>query len=266
MAIKLYWCRGKGRSDPAQQNFGDYLSPLLVEMLSGQPVVYAPVHKADLMAVGSILPRVLKARRFLLPRRLHIWGAGTDAPGLHFSARHYYHALRGEKSLEQVEGLRSRPALGDPGLLAGEWWGGRPRPGKRHRIGIIPHYVDRQDPRVLAVANVPGVMLIDVFWPVEEVLRAVQGCDLILSSSMHGLIVADAFGIPNRRLRLSSGQISDFKFVDYYSAFALAEPEPLSGQVLLELAGMNLDELIGAYQRPGLESLQSGLVKAFPDL
>lgn len=266
MSIKLYWCRGKGRDDPKQQNFGDYLSPLLVEMLSGKSVVYAPVHKADMMAIGSILPREAKARRFFLPRRLHIWGSGTDAEGLSFSARHYYHALRGVKSVEQVVGLRGQPALGDPGLLAAQWWEGRPRPEKRYRVGLIPHYVDQHDPYIEMAAKLPGVHLINVFWPVEELLRAVQSCDFILSSSMHGLIVADAFSVPNRRLRLSAGRISDFKFVDYYSAFALQEPEPLTGQALSAQALADPARLIGDYSRPGLADLQSGLIHAFPDL
>ena len=68
VAIRLYWCRGRGRNDPAQRNFGDYLSPLLVEMLSGKAVRYAPVHRADMMAIGSILPRERKAKRFGWPR------------------------------------------------------------------------------------------------------------------------------------------------------------------------------------------------------
>ncbi|MDH0726190.1 polysaccharide pyruvyl transferase family protein [Stutzerimonas stutzeri] len=264
MTIKLYWCRGKGRSDPNQQNFGDYLSPLLVEMLAGKPVVYAPINRAEMMAIGSILPRERKAKRFFLPHRLHIWGAGTDAPGLSFSARHHYHALRGVKSCEQVVGLRGSPALGDPGLLASHWWDGKAKPAKTHKVGIIPHYVDRQHPAIIAASKQPGVLLIDVFWPVEEVLRSIQACDFVLSSSMHGLIVADAFEVPNRRLRLSSGLISDFKFVDYYSAFSLNEPEPLCSSALERLGREDVAELIGEYERPGLSDLQAGLLRSFP--
>ena len=266
MAIKLYWCRGKGRDDIARRNFGDYLSPLLVEMLSGKPVIYAPVHKADMMAIGSIMPRLAKARRFLLPRRLHVWGAGTDAPGLSFSSRHFYHAVRGVRTLEQIAGLKSAPALGDPGLLVSQWWGGRVKPEKRYRLGLIPHYVDRENPLIREVAQKKGVCLIDVFDPIEEVLRQVQSCDYVMSSSMHGLIVADAFGIPNRRLILSQGLISDFKFSDYYSAFGLDEPPALQASVLSGPGPVDPETLIGEYQRPGLAEIQMQLVKAFPAL
>ncbi len=266
MPIKLYWCRGRGRDDASRRNFGDYLSPMLVEMLAGKPVVHAPVHKADMMAIGSIMPREQKARRFLMPRRLHIWGTGTDAPGLSFSARHHYHAVRGLKTREQIAGLVSHPALGDPGLLVSHWWEGRAKPEKRYRIGLIPHYVDRNDSRVQQAARLPKVKLIDVFWPVEEVVRAILACDFVLSSSMHGLIVADAFAIPNRRLILSTGIISDYKFIDYYSAFGMDEPLPVRGDALFHLDGRELARLPDEYSRPGLAAIQAQLIKVFPSL
>jgi len=114
MTIKLYWCRGKGRSDPNQQNFGDYLSPLLVEMLAGKPVVYAPINRAEMMAIGSILPRERKAKRFFLPHRLHIWGAGDGVR-------------------QGVSFFRATPlscATGCQKLRAGSWFAWQPSPGR----------------------------------------------------------------------------------------------------------------------------------------
>lgn len=262
--IKLYWCRGKGRDDPTRCNFGDYLSPLIVEMASRRPVEYAPIHKADMLAIGSIMNRECKAKRFLMPRRLHVWGSGTDAPERVFSARHHYHAVRGRHTLAQIAGEPAAVALGDPGLLAREWWEGRPRPDKRYTLGVIPHYVDRDAGPVRQVATQPGVCIIDVYWPVEEVLRAIQSCHFILSSSMHGLIVADAFSVPNRRVALSRGKISDFKFVDYYSAFGLDEPASLSAGDLAAATATDAERLVGNYCRPQLEAVKTGLLSAFP--
>lgn len=265
MTIKLYWCRGKGRSDASKQNFGDYLSPLLVEMLAHKPVVYAPVHKAQMIAVGSIMNREKKAKGWFLPHELHVWGAGTDAPGLSFSRRHHYHAVRGVHTAAQIEKAPAlSPALGDPGILASHWWGSRAHPDKRYRIGLIPHYVDQENPHVSRAATLPGVLLINVFWPVEEVLAAIQSCDFVLSSSMHGLIVADAFGVPNRRVTLSQGLISDYKFTDYYSAYGLAEPPPVTAAELVSVCSDDPAWLESEYMRPGLQELQAGLINAFP--
>ncbi|NMF88376.1 polysaccharide pyruvyl transferase family protein [Aromatoleum petrolei] len=268
MAIKLYWCRGKGRDDPGQRNFGDYLSPLIVEMAARKPVEYAPIDKADMMAIGSIMNREQKAKRFFLPRRLHVWGSGTDAPERVFSARHHYHAVRGRLTREQIEagaGLKG-VAQGDPGLLADRWWAGRPKPAKRFTLGFIPHYVDQAAPIVGHVGALPGVKVIDVYWPVEEVLRAVQECHFIVSSSMHGLIVSDAFGVPNRRIAISRGKISDYKFADYYSAFGIDEPACLSPEDILARVDGEFGALVGACGRPGIEAIKDNLLTVFPSL
>ena len=50
-------------------------------------------------------------------------------------------------------------------------------------------------------------------------------CERVLSSSLHGLIISDSFGIPNMRIVLSDSVIGgDYKFSDYYSAYGLESP------------------------------------------
>ena len=265
MSIHLYWWRGDGAQDSAKQNFGDYLSPLIVEMVSGKTVVHAEPHEADMIAIGSILSRERKARKFFFRRRLHIWGSGTDKMSRSFWGRHYYHAVRGEITRSQITGPARTLALGDPGLLVDRWWEGKTRPEKRYRLGIIPHFVDQQDKRVKDLAKLQGSRVIDVFAPVEEVVREIQRCDFILSSSMHGLIVADAFGIPNRRMPFSSGKISDLKFDDYYSAFGIGNPGIVAPEAIYK-TGFAHPVFSEDYQRPGIERLKDGLIEAFPSL
>jgi hypothetical protein len=43
-------------------------------------------------------------------------------------------------------------------------------------------------------------------------------CDTVLSSSLHGLILAEALGIPSKRLRLTK-MPGDFKFDDFYASY-----------------------------------------------
>ena len=80
---------------------------------------------------------------------------------------------------------------------------------------------------------------------VIKVLKAIQECHLIVSSSMHGLIVSDAFGVPNRRIAISRGMISDYKFGDYYSAFGIAEPACLTPEDFL--AGASAVRALAAF-------------------
>jgi len=268
-AIRLYWWQGEGEHDPGRRNFGDYLSPLIVGMLSRRPVEYAPVETADMLAIGTILKRERKARRFLLPRRLHIWGSGAGDPEERFAGRHYYHAVRGRHTLAGIEWPTARAgqsvvALGDPGLLVAHYWSGRRRPAKSYALGVIPHFVDQDTATVKALLQIRGARLINVFAPIDEVLREVASCVGVVSSSLHGLIVSDALNVPNRRLLISGNIRSSLKFADYYSAFALDEPIPIEGASVR--GSERPEDLIGEYLHRDVESVCTGLVRSFPHL
>jgi hypothetical protein len=267
--LKLYWCRGEGRSDTSKQNFGDYLSPVLVEKLSGRKVEYSPVQNADLIAVGSVLGRERKAKYWWGgKRRLHIWGAGTGSEQAIYSGHHHYHAVRGALTLAQIQGAPAQVALGDPGLLAPLVLDREAdKTAKKIRVGIIPHYADQSEPAVAELAaSIPGAKVIDVFLPVCQVLEEISSCDFVFSSSMHGLIVADAFAVPNHWLLLSRGRISEYKFADYYSAFGLAEVLPLLPCELVDGGVGLLDRIAGEYSRPGILEVKEGLLRSFPQL
>ena len=131
-------------------------------------------------------------------------------------------------------------------------------------VGLIPHYIDRDDPRVKALASqIPGVVVLDVFLEPLELLRRAAACGFILSSSLHGLIVADSFGIPNAWISFSdSVRGAGFKFADYYSVFGIKDPWPL------DLShGLSLDkiaELKRSYERSGLNEIKRNLLASFP--
>lgn len=260
--IKLYWWRGEGATDSSKRNFGDYLSPMIVEMLSGKEVIHSHPKHADMLAIGTILPVEKKAKGLIFKRRLHIWGSGTDRCNRQFSDRHHYHAVRGALSRNQIEGDKGDIYLGDPGLLADRLVKSNSVP-KKYEVGVIAHYVDQSDPRLPALLSKKNVKKINVFDPVDQVLQQIQECDIIISSSMHGLIVADSFGIPNRRLVLSQGLISDYKFGDYYSAFGINEPPPLSPESVIN-NGFTSYSVSEGYARPRLEEIKAALEKAFP--
>lgn len=263
MTIKLYWHRGSGRADSSKQNFGDYLSPLIVEAVSGRAVKYASLKEAEMMAIGTILANEHKAKRFGFNRRIHIWGSGCGQPGERFSERHYYHAIRGRETLQRISGQLLSPALGDPGLLSEMLV--KQSAQKQHKIGFVPHYVDRDNPLAVAFAAVEGVHSISVFDEPREVLRQISSCEFVVSSSLHGLVVADAYRIPNIRVRLSQGLIDELKFDDYYSAFGLSAPVSLCAEDLNSLVAAP-GFIADGYCRPGLSEIQRGLVESFPKI
>ncbi|WP_338923874.1 polysaccharide pyruvyl transferase family protein (plasmid) [Pseudomonas silesiensis] len=261
--INLYWCRGRGRSDQNQQNFGDYLSAQLVEIFSGREVVYAPIDKAEMIAVGSVLGREKKAKQWGFPRRLHIWGTGSGNSDDVFSGRHHYHAVRGLKCKGQIQGLKTQPVVGDPGLLS-PWVINKPS-GKKISVGLIPHFSHHNTPEIAALLSaIPNSRIINVFSPVKQVLEEIASCDFVLSSSLHGLIVADSYHVPNMWLTLQRDPAWEFKFKDYYSSFGLFDREPVTAQEIYSGPAWSVEPYMADYHRPGLEAMQHGLISAFP--
>jgi pyruvyltransferase len=137
-------------------------------------------------------------------------------------------AVRG-KLTRQILGLPETVPLGDPGLLLRKYY--RERQKKKFVLGLIPHNVDKnnryiaemvqREPAKVKVINVSdcrrGHLFGDGVW---NVVRQIDECEHIVSSSLHGLIISDMLNIPNRQMLLSNKVVGGgFKFRDYYSAF-----------------------------------------------
>lgn len=233
-------------------NFGDAMSPLIVEKLSGRKVQFAQFVHADLAAVGSILYRgdafigdwrnigieaAIKAVPHLIHARISkpikIWGSGfLTEPSFErpfIKKRLEVHALRGKLTHRYLAkyGLVEKNAAipyGDPGLLYADLFGVRKE--TQYELGVIPHVRDVEAGREIAESYAKKgmrVRLIDASLAPDLVVGEIAKCEKILSSSLHGLIVADSLGIPNRHLVLSTlGHTPEnfyLKFSDYYSAF-----------------------------------------------
>lgn len=60
-------------------------------------------------------------------------------------------------------------------------------------------------------------------------IEKISECDVILSSSLHGLVVADALNIPNEWLNFRDLHSSSaFKFYDYAAGIGRALPKPIT--------------------------------------
>jgi pyruvyltransferase len=109
---------------------------------------------------------------------------------------------------------------GDPALLFPQYY--QPRVERPYELGIIPHYIDRASPCLAAYEADDRVRLIDVtqrnrenkvFSFIDEVCQ----CQRIASSSLHGLILADAYEIPSLWIEFSGNVYGGgFKFRDYF--------------------------------------------------
>lgn len=264
--ISTFWWRWKF---PHRLNFGDELTPPLVERLTGRRVIWGAPNRCDLVGAGSVVQMILRKQGTNQPR---VWGSGfirAAAPGEE-PAQLDVLAVRGQATLARIDNLVPRPiALGDPGILAPLLLDGPVK--KRYSLGVIPHYHDVTSPVVERMRSLgTDVRVIDVAWTPQEVAREIASCDAIISSSLHGLIFSDALGVPNAHVRLGDKLKGGlYKFHDYYSAYPgesryreYVEPADGPGSVRRVV-----DTVAGSFAEPtGLRDLQEGLVRAIGDL
>lgn len=196
-------------------NFGDAVAPLLIKRFSNINVEWGSTSDATVASVGSILEH--------LPPSWdgYIIGSGklksTSSPRF-LQARIL--ALRGPLS---AQGISGDYALGDPGILADELVGPQE---KIWDLGIVPHWRDTElAPRFLRLVRTGEIKVIDPRGDPLTVIKQIGSCKRIVTSSLHGMIVADAFGGIPRRVEISPAlnkEGGNFKFRDYSAS--IGEP------------------------------------------
>ena len=118
------------------------------------------------------------------------------------------------------------------------------QPEKKYTIGLVPHYVDKLSPWIHTIRQKFGndCLFIDVENSANHVINEMKKCNVIVSSSLHGIICADSIGIPNIWCEISDKVVGKgFKFHDYNSSINY-EQSPYSTHELGELS--NIDTLI----------------------
>jgi pyruvyltransferase len=199
--ISAYWWR-------SVPNFGDAIAPLLLERFAGIKPVWASSHLADVVSVGSVLEHIPPDWDG------HIIGSGKLFPdsrlNLYTEAATIW-ALRGPLSAREVP-YRDF-AIGDPGLLADELV---PSQDKNYGLGIVPHWSDEDLEHNPMFTRGNHVVINPTDDPLK-VIALIGQCYKIVTSSLHGMIVADAFGIPRRfeYAKQFDREGGRFKFKDY---------------------------------------------------
>lgn len=240
------WGRRSLRHRPVG-NFGDLLGPLIVERLAGGAQrVDGPRTAPALLAVGSIL-------QFSRPGDV-VWGAGLNGK-LSVSDYNLDHldvrAVRGPRTAELLQsafGIGTPGIFGDPGLLVPtlfpetlEWAG-----QKKHDLTVLPNLNDLRGVRRTR----------DVVSPRQElwsVVRRIAQSRLVVGSSLHGIVIAEALGVPARAV--VSGSESPFKYEDYYLGTGRSPQGLLAGSV---------QEAVAMGGAPALEWDPAPLMSAFP--
>jgi pyruvyltransferase len=203
----LVWRPPNGRV-----NFGDFLSQVIVElMLARRGITLGDETRKphQLLAIGSVL-------HFATDGAV-VWGTGVN--GKMPVEQHAFRSL----DVRAVRGPLTRAFLterkiavpevyGDPGLLLPVLAPGRFKRGAGAGPGFVPNLNDMAE---LGAKELSGVPVVSPLNGWNRCVAEILEHDLILASSLHGLIIAEAYGIPARYVRLSETE-NLFKYRDYY--------------------------------------------------
>jgi Polysaccharide pyruvyl transferase. len=252
--------------EPKLSNFGDVLSLKIVERIVGESVRVCnsnpKVHVKKLLAVGSIMS-------FARDTDV-IWGSGVNGKLLAYEDYHFKNidvrAVRGPKTrqfLQEVMHVECPEIYGDPALLMPYLFPEFKRSDSpKYDYIIIPHYRE--------LALYPKELYPNVVYPTdpwEEVLQKILDSSFVIASSMHGIIVAEAYGIPARLLPPPPKEFL-FKYEDYYlgsgrETFTIAQSVEeallLGGEPPVKCDLKRLYEAFPFEFWPGLEPKELGL-------
>lgn len=243
-------------------NFGDDINIPLLEALTGKKVIHISQSKLwripRLLCIGSIIEGFSSEKSI-------IWGSGCIYGNKKIKAiPQEVCAVRGELSRQVLlkQGIPCPKIYGDPALLLPYIY--TPYTEKKYKYGVIPHFIDYDLPHVKDFREKHPEILFIQFrnynsW--QDVIEQINSCENIISSSLHGLIISDAYGIPNVRVIFSDQIIGgNFKYKDYFSGVGRHYIEPIDCKK--EICFEDIVMELGNY-KPVTYNPQE-LLKAFP--
>jgi pyruvyltransferase len=202
--LNLYWHRSI--------NFGDMLSPYLLAKFKGVNIneinFVEPNDECEKYIItGSIISDPLIKNAI-------IFGAGfvnhsDEFTGINCTIK----GVRGNKTFEKL-GSPEGVVIGEPSLCLPYFF--NPKPVKKYKSGITPHICDLKE--IKYIDHYIDLRMGEdetITETIERVIYQINECEMIYSSSLHGLIVAAAYGIPYRYYYSPSLVGDGFKFTDF---------------------------------------------------
>lgn len=189
----------------SSSNVGDALNYYLIKNISGKEVVLSGRDRQHYIVCGSILSEANE--------NSVIWGAGfnwTHHKNQDLNGCKNVIAVRGDLSANQC-GMEVK-AIGDPALLLPKYFTGMRNP--QHSVGVIPHWSNVER----AMSMLPDRHIINPIAPMHDFINDILSCEYVFSESLHGLILSDAYCVPNAWINLGGDVGDGFKYRDYYSS------------------------------------------------
>ena len=237
---EMYWWKASGNSI----NFGDDLSRVIVEKITGRSMKNKSLESKEklLFAVGSVLHFARNGDG--------IWGSGfRENPLSENSFSHLdIRAVRGPRTRKFLlkMGIDCPKIYGDPAILMKYLFPEFQKQKPIYDYIIIPNIGE-----IKCFSTYKNVVLPTLPW--EKIVEKMMQSRLVISSSLHGIIVAESYGIPARLLKMTWIEPL-LKYQDYYESSGRPNFKyAISVQEALQMGG----------EKPGFIDINP-LIESFP--
>lgn len=218
------------------ENWGDDINYYFLREVVKRPIVLLNrtslairFNLKNYLVIGSTIDMLCKANT-------EVWGAGIidDNKPLSVKPKKVY-AVRGPLTRDKLlrGGVICPDIQGDPSLLIPLYY--HPQRHIRYKYGIIPHVsnqsiVDDMLMEGMRVSESRDIQIIRLgqykYW--HDIIDQICECENILSSSLHGLILAEAYGVPNVWIEFGKSLIGGhFKFHDFFLSIHRDREKPI---------------------------------------
>lgn len=214
---------------PFNHNWGDDVSPIIASLINPSKRYIINrytwnIRKCDdILCIGSIITWMTTPRSI-------IWGSGVVYPEKEISAiPKKVLAVRGPLTRKYLtdRDISCPEIYGDPALLFPNYY--QPQVDKTYKLGVIPHFRDKNNEILKNFADDPTVLIIDVqdVHPWHKFIDQICSCEHVATSSLHGLIISDAYHVPNVWIEFEGGESKRFAFFDYLKSVHREIDKPL---------------------------------------
>lgn len=256
--VNSYIKQDKFSGEILHNNFGDELNFNFIPLLLNKEIVPLDVDFIkNYTFIGSILND-----QFITPKT-EVWGSGVQDISKPLTKKPLkVHAVRGPLTRKFLldNNIECPEVYGDPALLLPMVY--NPDIEKKYKIGIVPHWRTKSLEKY-NILNENGVVLIDLHNYTEwtDVIDLILSCDYIVSESLHGLIIAEAYGIPNLWVDIDLNHIYDIKFHDFF--LSLKKDRETSYKLTPKTNIYNLLSKLYCYKKGEMVDLEK-LIKSCP--
>ncbi len=246
----------------AHNNWGDDLNIYLIELLTNKKVFICPncfltrkLLPRRYMVIGSILTFYPLDNVIVLGSGILNSNMIKNISGNPWDVKFVRGPLTRDVLLSK--GIKCPAIYGDPAMILPLVY--HPHGNKKkYRIGVIPHYIDTNLP---IIEDIMGKYCDDVViikmkgygnW--TDIIDSICSCEVGISSSLHGVIVSEAYNIPSYWVYFQDYVDGwSFKFYDFYMSIGKKEVCPIK----ITKAGQ-VDDLYNG--RREMQSISAGLV------